>query len=300
MLIDDWLTQYDRDARLLQGKAPPAEYLADVASPLTQRFVLSPLVVESALDLGRPDAIERSRDLIFTPARMTWIEWRGRATGFADSARHGFLIRGAYHKGEFVHSHGSLVTGTTSYVFDVGTPHDKPLLCPFEHDFLSDGPILQDIPMLDARKFLARWGLEKLRDTLDLGRLGDFMAAVCAMIAAPRVTALVDHDLSQLNRARKNRGYPPYLSYQAVNINVDDYLQEKGGSRTATGDGVALHHVRAHLRMRLGKVEVVRPHWRGDPALGIVISRHRVRRAEDENGSWQGEPLPNPKRIPSI
>lgn len=38
----------------------------------------------------------------------------------------------------------------------------------------------------------------------------------------------------------------------------------------------ALHFVRAHLRMRLGRVEIVSPHWRGDPALGIKQSRYRV------------------------
>jgi hypothetical protein len=39
----------------------------------------------------------------------------------------------------------------------------------------------------------------------------------------------------------------------------------------ATGAGMprALHFVRAHLRLRLGKIELVRPHWRGDAQLGI-------------------------------
>lgn len=38
----------------------------------------------------------------------------------------------------------------------------------------------------------------------------------------------------------------------------------------------ALHFCRAHLRVRLGQLEYVSPHWRGDPALGIKQSRYAV------------------------
>ena len=38
----------------------------------------------------------------------------------------------------------------------------------------------------------------------------------------------------------------------------------------------ALHFCRQHLRVRLGKLELVSSHWRGDPAVGIKRSRYRV------------------------
>lgn len=38
----------------------------------------------------------------------------------------------------------------------------------------------------------------------------------------------------------------------------------------------ALHFCRAHLRIRLGKLEYVTSHWRGDPALGIKQSRYTL------------------------
>lgn len=38
----------------------------------------------------------------------------------------------------------------------------------------------------------------------------------------------------------------------------------------------ALHFCRAHLRVRLGKLEYVRSHWRGNPALGIKQSRYTL------------------------
>ncbi|KTQ96970.1 hypothetical protein NS365_23330, partial [Aureimonas ureilytica] len=37
-----------------------------------------------------------------------------------------------------------------------------------------------------------------------------------------------------------------------------------------------LHFCRAHLRVRLGRLEVVRSHWRGDASLGIKQTRYRV------------------------
>jgi hypothetical protein len=38
----------------------------------------------------------------------------------------------------------------------------------------------------------------------------------------------------------------------------------------------ALHFVRKHIRIRLGRLEYVNAHWRGDPAIGIKQSRYRV------------------------
>jgi hypothetical protein len=38
----------------------------------------------------------------------------------------------------------------------------------------------------------------------------------------------------------------------------------------------ALHFVRAHIRIRLGQLEYVSAHWRGDPALGMKQSRYNV------------------------
>jgi hypothetical protein len=38
----------------------------------------------------------------------------------------------------------------------------------------------------------------------------------------------------------------------------------------------ALHFCRAHLRVKYGRVEVVRGHWRGDASLGIKRSRYKV------------------------
>jgi len=38
----------------------------------------------------------------------------------------------------------------------------------------------------------------------------------------------------------------------------------------------ALHFCRAHIRFRLGRLEYVGSHWRGDPALGIRHATYKV------------------------
>ena len=65
--------------------------------------------------------------------------------------------------------------------------------------------------------------------------------------------------------------------------------------QTSPTERRALHHVRSHLRIRRGAVELVRPHWRGDPEHGVRLHRHVVTRAEDEPGAWKGGPLPAPR-----
>ncbi|WP_257540605.1 hypothetical protein [Sphingobium sp. CFD-1] len=51
----------------------------------------------------------------------------------------------------------------------------------------------------------------------------------------------------------------------------------------ATGEGAArisgrkcLHFCRSHIRIQNGKLTIVRPHWRGDSALGVSQSRYVV------------------------
>lgn len=51
--------------------------------------------------------------------------------------------------------------------------------------------------------------------------------------------------------------------------------EERGEGGRLTGPK-ALHFCRSFLRIRLGKLERVRAHWRGDPALGLSQASYRV------------------------
>jgi len=59
-----------------------------------------------------------------------------------------------------------------------------------------------------------------------------------------------------------------------LDIFPDSDGQTSGASRLSGQK--ALHFCRSHIRVRLGKLEIVRAHWRGDAALGIVRSRYRA------------------------
>lgn len=299
MLIDDWAETL-RNAPSPAG-IPKTAVLADIVSPQTQRFLLSPLAAQTAAELARHDAIERSRDHIFAPARATWLEWRGRFDGMAPGERHGLMLRGAHEDGEYIHSHGSIITGVTTYVFDLVRPDGvrTPFGVPFEHDFAGESEILSEFAGGLARQTLGRAGMGGVYRQIDRIRIGDFLAAACALIGTPRLTDLTRHDQSRVNKARLAHGRPALLSYEEATLNLDDTTRIKHPHITG-GDGVALHHVRSHLRLKLGRVELVRPHWRGDPERGIILRRHRVTRAEDEPGEWSGEPLPGPQILSEI
>jgi hypothetical protein len=107
-------------------------------------------------------------------------------------------------------------------------------------------------------------------------RLGRCAVAALALINTPRVSEAVTQDLSKLNRARTKLGRPELLTYSTVVIRPG-LASTRPPATGETGDaGRALHKVRAHFRLRLGKVEIVRSHWRGDEANGVRLHDYRV------------------------
>lgn len=59
------------------------------------------------------------------------------------------------------------------------------------------------------------------------------------------------------------------LEVHAPKIDSEEHEGHLTGQR-------ALHFCRAHLRIRLGRLEFVNSHWRGDPAIGIKRARYTV------------------------
>lgn len=200
-----------------------------------QRFVLSPLFVETAAQLAEPRAVERSRDYIFAPADITWLEWEGDAPGGNPrSRRHALLLVG--EGAGPAANRNTIMLGWGAYFALDGDPF--PLI--FSYDLpATDRPIL-------------RWQ----RSPVEM--------------------------LSGLPDAHIDRGA----------LGLGEQLSETGGR--------ALHHVRAFLRIQRGRVQLVRPHWRGNPRFGVIRHRYIALRAEDEPGSWQGGPLPGPHMIDEL
>lgn len=77
---------------------------------------------------------------------------------------------------------------------------------------------------------------------------------------------------------RKTLGNFPLQAWTEIKLEITP-------PRDASGDGTheahltgerALHFCRAHLRVRRGRIEHVRGHWRGDASLGVKRSRYTL------------------------
>ena len=258
--------------------------LADAGAKIraAQRFVLSPLTVETVNDLARPDEVERNRGHLFFPAEMTWIEWVGSVPWYGRETRLGML---------FVKSagdDGAPTLGTLALFTPPAVPGDRAIT----HiavsgmvDLVGAGPII-------------RWTVRDAPSAcaIDARLLGAWIGAALALINTPRLSTIVLHDDAGFNAARVKRGRPPVLSWSEVTLKIDTGDLVRSAQQPATGQQ-ARHHVRAHMRLRRGRVEIVRPHWRGNPEAGIRHQRHVVVRAEDIDGAWKGGALPGPEII---
>jgi len=104
-----------------------------------------------------------------------------------------------------------------------------------------------------------------------------------AMINTPKIVGRRQHMPhrgleKRLLRKRPNIGKFPLHAWTEIQLKIGD-------PRDASGDGSveahytgqkALHFCRAHLRIKMGRLELVKSHWRGDPSLGIKRSRYKV------------------------
>lgn len=236
-----------------------------------QRFVLSPLMVRAVNDLADRAAMTRCAEHLFLPAERTWIEWTDDDRTFG-GGRQAVMLAGT-----------TLVGEQQALPYNLDAPVD-----------IRSGTIVTFRRPIEPPAF----GAAQPPDYFDLsrGNIGASPAAAwawaaIALINTPRMTQQVGQNLSRLNRARPRA---PHLSYVDVTITPDAGLPQLSRDVGSTG-GRARHHVRAHMRIRRGRVEVVRPHWRGDVKNGVRLARHVVRRIEDESGAWTGGPLPPPR-----
>ena len=106
--------------------------------------------------------------------------------------------------------------------------------------------------------------------------------AALAIINSPSVIGRRQHEphaglQRELARQHNTVGKFPMECWTEIKLEVTPIPNgtdhESGGVMTGRR---ALHFCRAHLRMRLGRVELVTSHWRGDPAIGIRRGRYTV------------------------
>jgi len=107
--------------------------------------------------------------------------------------------------------------------------------------------------------------------------------AALALINTPRLIGRRQHMPHRglerrLLKQQKLLGHFPLHAWTEIKLEVTPPEEASGSPPTEahlTGRK-ALHFCRAHLRVRNGRVEIVRGHWRGDASLGIKRSRYRL------------------------
>lgn len=188
--------------------------------------------------------------LIFLPAERVWLETK---YPWEDVGRQAYFL---IEDGEYIRATSFSQSGC-------GSIGRIPKAMPFS--------ILPSYHEQDAKtgKFYAQGHLTQI---------------VCylLMINSPRIIGRCQH---MPNRALERRlsqklgaGKFPLHAWTEIKLQVTKPLEiDDGEPHEAHLTGKrALHFCRAHIRIRLGRLEFVTSHWRGDPAIGIKQSRYVV------------------------
>ena len=243
-LFLDYILQHDPDRRSIK-------FLLDDGP----RFRVEENTARLLLELSEKDGLEDSAGYLFWPNHRCWLEidffWDER------KYRTGLLFLGL---------NGSLSLGTaffycsvTRAVADAPTHYKCALDCDLARDA---NPFL----LIDTGAALSGKVTEKALLVALFAK--QIALAALALLSSPRHCIRRPIDFTRLNRRRQAKGKWPFHAYHEVRIRIEAPAATVGQANGKSRER-ALHWVRAHLRLRLGKVEFVHPHWRGNAELGI-------------------------------
>lgn len=110
-----------------------------------------------------------------------------------------------------------------------------------------------------------------------------YLLGLLAFINSPRAIGRQQHPperwlVKRLRENQKTLGDFSLRAWTEIKLEVtppEELSAEAEGEMRLTGKK-ALHFCRKHIRIRLGRVEFVRAHWRGDPAHGIKRADYSV------------------------
>jgi hypothetical protein len=102
-----------------------------------------------------------------------------------------------------------------------------------------------------------------------------FLTSACAALASPVAEKAAAQSVGRVRGERKGQERRVEIKWTHVDIDLDRTTTTGKGQEGEGRHGVALHPVRAHLRVTKHGVFPVRAHMRGDAAFGV---RHRIAR----------------------
>lgn len=197
-------------------------------------------------------------NLQFLPAAKTWIEMK------EDGVRSGFLLMETSDKN---HACVNLFAQTHNVASYFAAPKIM-VIGLFNGILWNEGYLNPEYCKLEEQQLLV---------------IAARLHACLALINTPRIIGRRQHMPhrgleKKLVAQRKVIGSFPLHAWTEILLKVSPPQDASGEPSTEahlTGQR-ALHFVRQFLRIRRGKLELVRPHWRGDAALGIRRSRYHV------------------------
>lgn len=192
--------------------------------------------------------------LAFLPAPRTWLEWTTESPG----DRIGVLLEEA---GELALCAIAAKTGDHFYSVDEFVFPLRSSAC---------------------QKFEMRLNPKAQMSHASQMTLILMMYGFLAMINSPKVIGRRQHMPHRALQKMALKGFAggrfPLHAWTEVKLHVGKPAEiDNGGVHEAHLTGRrALHFCRAHIRIRLGRLEYVTSHWRGDPSIGIKQTRYRA------------------------
>ena len=213
------------------------------------------------------DKILRSGDpkLAFLPAPHVWIEYRVPNTSGRVAIRLRQKEDNPYASVEiFVHHNDGGIVYRVIYCF---------------------------IPLYGSTDFGVSFKPMTNRPHDQLSMIAANIYGILAMINSPRIIGRTQHQphagmQRAIAKTKALVGSFPLKAWTELRLEVrlpKDETNSKARETILSGSR-ALHFVRRHIRIRRGRLEIVSPHWRGDPALGIKRTRYAV--VPPKDGKW--------------
>lgn len=220
-------------------------------------------LIDELIGTFGPDPNDRNEQMFascsFLPAPKTWIEWKhssGNRIGLlieegewhtvtcfsrecAGHLGHIFSKGGDYYDGYLGNPTDERPRYIPAFILDLGVPKSGAALLSTAHIMLV---LINSPKIIGRRQYMPHRGLERrLTKTFQTGKF-------------------------------------PLHAWTEIKLEVSKPIEiDDGEPHEAHLTGRrALHFVRKHIRIRLGKLEYVSAHWRGDAAIGIKQSRYKV------------------------
>lgn len=220
-------------------------------------------------------AHQKTREMTFLPAPRTWIEWRNDAVDGRKPCYVATILE---------------QDGDCALLSKVIAAHDgkwrilkSMLRLPLRG---SDVAVNTVYPKLSRPPEVTK---SKWDDYI--GCAYQEAVGMLSMINTPRIIVRQQHQphaglQRKIAASRGMIGKFPLKAWTELKLEVTpprDASNDGEHEAHLTG-GKAYHFCRCHLRIRLGQLELVSAHWRGDPALGIKQTRYAI--VPPKNGVW--------------